>query len=906
MSEVLRLRLSRAPQRLVNKNVVRWQPSPDVPTPQVGRLVAAKKAAKKVAKKTANTTGTLMERLLANPNTAQRQALSYTSSARFVGRGAALAVPVRELDWWLVEHENRAMPKTVVAECLRLFGTPLTTTVASAAWRNERQRVYDSFVASLIAHTEPALGAELTRLLLIFALVEDLARTPSPINTADEVENALRYRTVLIPKEILKLVPRRARLARRYGFADLFVVRDEWNRYEAGEIAHIENVLPRESKKRSLSTLSEAEVTTTSETETLNVEENDSQTTERMEIQQHAQRETDMGIHVAAQVEIEASYGPMHIAATVGGSFDYSQKEAEEHAYQQSREMITRAVKRVEERVKTTRVTRSLQRTTEENLHSLENKSANRVVGVYRWVDKVQRLQLFRYPHRFLLEFQIPEPAAYLMWRRSRPRSDLLTPEPAALVRRDAQFRPVNGTDGKPVPLLPSDITETTYQWWVAQYHVMGVSQSPPTRVQVTTRLELKEQVPPGAAAGGGGGGAGQNSVTPSLTDKSLFDLLTPGGNNASQPGVTIPQGYRLGGWSASGYAADDRIEFDTQGYAVIRPSIDITVGSVSVAMTRNAWVLSDTTGLIRSNQLGAGNNTTPVPTLGGYRFTGTSSLLNYPVAQPVTGTVQILAHLAMVKECVIQITLNCERMDAALWRWQQQTYEQISAAYFGLKRQRADEIAAQEIGSGIDIKGDPPSRNKEVVLEELKRGVIELLTGANLQGRNGMQAIPDAQPPQMDLDNAASIADEIQFIEQAIEWENLTYVLYPYFWARQERWAEIADLTLADPEFARFLRSGSARVVVPARPKFEDQVRMYVDFGALWGGGPAPAVDEPDYLSVAAEIMAQQSPPDDGEKRRSWEVRLPTTLVWLDSDNALPKMNPSPALQAPPGTQMP
>ena len=36
-------------------------------------------------------------------------------------------------------------------------------------------------------------------------------------------------------------------------------------------------------------------------------------------MQQHAQNETNLAVHVAAQVEIEASYGPMSIAATVGG-----------------------------------------------------------------------------------------------------------------------------------------------------------------------------------------------------------------------------------------------------------------------------------------------------------------------------------------------------------------------------------------------------------------------------------------------------------------------------------------------------------------------------------------------------------------------------------------------------------
>src|SRR5206468_12178293 len=184
-----------------------------------------------------------------NPAQAKRAATAFIASRRFAGRGASLSVPVRELDVWLVERSNRATPDDTVKAFEHLAGRRLAAAFGAATWRSERQRVFDSLLATVVARAEPAVGSELTRLLLIFGLLESLAQTPSPLVSADDVERALRYRTVLIPKEILALIPRRARLARRYGFADLFVVRDEWNRYEASEIAHIENVLPYESKK---------------------------------------------------------------------------------------------------------------------------------------------------------------------------------------------------------------------------------------------------------------------------------------------------------------------------------------------------------------------------------------------------------------------------------------------------------------------------------------------------------------------------------------------------------------------------------------------------------------------------------------------------------------------------------
>jgi hypothetical protein len=819
---------------------------------------------------------------------------------------------VRALDAWLVEHDNRARPARVMAAFQALGGTTVDAAVGSPAWRPERERVYDSLIAAIVAPLEPSIGSDLTRLLLVFGLVESLAISPSPLKTADDVEDALRNRTVLIPKGILTLVPRRARLARRYGFADLYVVRDEWSKYEAGEIAHIENVLPHESKIRHLNTLAETEASTTTETETVDIEEHDSQTTDRMEVQQHGQSETDMAVHVEAQVEVEASYGPMHIAASAGGGFDYSQKTAEEHAYQQSHEFVSRSVKRVEERVKIARSSRSLQRTVERNKHELTNLEDERVVGIYRWVDKIQRMQLFRYPHRLLLEFQIPEPAAFLTWRRKLPRGDFLTPDPVPLVRRGADLAPVTDGDGNTYPLGPSDISEANYKWWVAQYNVAGVSPPPFSRIQVEALLELKESVADEAGAGGAPAGGGETNAIDTLVDKTFFDLVGPGGEQGSPPEVTIPTGYRLESWSAHGYAADVIVPVAGIGLLFFKPAASVLVGQMNRNLVASdpldiATLLESVTtvtpgGLISTPAaLPAGG-----PTIQAWRLQGNVPRGSYPAAEPITGSILVTGRVTAVKTCRVHVTLNCAITDA-MTRWQQQTYEQIAAAYWALKRQRADEANAQATGAGVEIKGDSPTRNKEVIVEELKRGVVEMLFGDNFQGRNAMRnGLPAGSPPQVDLDASTSYAPEIQFIEQAFEWENLTYVLYPYYWGKFERWPDLADITLADPEFARFLRSGSARVVVPARPKFENQVCMYVDLGVLWGGGPVPTVNDPDYLSIAAEIIAQQLPPEDGEKRRSWEVRLPTTLVWLDDDDSLPKTNLNPALDTPPGVVTP
>lgn len=118
--------------------------------------------------------------------------------------------------------------------------------------------------------------------------------------------------------------------------------------------------------------------------------------------------------------------------------------------------------------------------------------------------------------------------------------------------------------------------------------------------------------------------------------------------------------------------------------------------------------------------------------------------------------------------------------------------------------------------------------------------------------------------------------------------------ILYPWFWAgpSEEKWPRLQPIESADPEFDRFLRCGSARVVLPAQRRFADAVNHFVLFGEPWSGGPAPVPDDELYVSVAQEIKQLTGAPDDGEPGDSWEAKLPTTLVWLDDDSEIPKHN--------------
>ncbi|HEY5741128.1 MAG TPA: hypothetical protein VIS99_01195, partial [Terrimicrobiaceae bacterium] len=140
-----------------------------------------------------------------------------------------------------------------------------------------------------------------------------------------------------------------------------------------------------------------------------------------------------------------------------------------------------------------------------------------------------------------------------------------------------------------------------------------------------------------------------------------------------------------------------------------------------------------------------------------------------------------------------------------------------------------------------------------------------------------------------MSLQKARQAAPMIQFLEQAFEWNNLTYFFYPYFWARGTHWDNLADLEANDPEFAKFLRSGSARVIVPARPGFDDAVKFWLLYREPFLGGPMPLPGDPLYVGIDREIQDLTRGPDDGDPQDCWEARMGTPLLWLDASPNLP-----------------
>lgn len=205
--------------------------------------------------------------------------------------------------------------KATVEELINATGGADTTDAVGFAGKfaaeqaGVREYLADALCASLLAPpyeegdgqiVAPELRDDLVRKFLIVGLFEYIRDNPDKKLTPEDVFALLRWRIVVLPPELENIhkvrqtnnlyvvrppspVPpnrSRRRFVVRTGVSDLFVVRSEWIRYEAGEIAHIENVMAKETKERKHLRIDENETTVTAETDMTTFNEIDSQTTD--------------------------------------------------------------------------------------------------------------------------------------------------------------------------------------------------------------------------------------------------------------------------------------------------------------------------------------------------------------------------------------------------------------------------------------------------------------------------------------------------------------------------------------------------------------------------------------------------------------------------------------------------
>lgn len=270
------------------------------------------------------------------------------------------------------------------------------------------------------------------------------------------------------------LVPDTFGKVHKIGVAELMIVRQELVEYKALEIAHIENVLQGELKQRKHKKKESTEESIFSETETENNLEVDLQTSELSELQKETSQTISDDSHFDAGGTISGSWGTIEATAYGNYASNHSEVNSKDKAENYAKDVVSRSVQQIKERVLESRSRISIREVEEVNKHTINNEDGTgNISGIYRWVNKIYEAQIVNYGKRIILEFTLPEPSAFYKHALGAKSMDSL-----GIVKPKL---PGQCVEGKFKPLQPEDITGERYQYWAGEYGVLDIA-PPPTR----------------------------------------------------------------------------------------------------------------------------------------------------------------------------------------------------------------------------------------------------------------------------------------------------------------------------------------------------------------------------------------------------------------------------------------
>ncbi|MDF2551937.1 MAG: hypothetical protein K0R77_1212 [Chryseobacterium sp.] len=604
------------------------------------------------------------------------------------------------------------------------------------------------------------------------------------------------------------------------GVADYLKVEQSTYCYVEGDVAHIENIMAREYKERSTRRLKRSESQTTKSSESEKEKLTDTTSTERHEMQSEISKILQESKDFAAQAGAYANWGmgdnKFGITANASYATHNSKEESNRQAVTEAKDITARALDRIVTKVKEERIDKVLEEYEENNKHGFDNtKGSNHVVGVYRWVDKVVKNQIYNYGKRMMFEFMIPEPAklhtlGVKMIDNSQQLVKPVDPRDST-IHQMKDFTALNNT--------------TTLLYWLSKYNVEAD--------YISKKIHISHPF--------------SFTTTEDYKGDSEFDETAHGNFE-----LEIPDGYST--------TQNAKIVA-----AIVTGTQDPGLGSyVTVGNVRHEMVYASVSNF-RSLF------TKDINTLDKY-----------------SGKIAVSYSSVGFHAGNINISVECEINDLGL----QKLFNKIIEAY-EVELEKYNQALAEAKALGVQIKGSNPGFYRKIENTILRKNCIsymleqnpnvELTFGKKRYYTNDGAAeetfintdvLVDAK-----LDQYAAF---VKFMEQAFEWDIMSYYFYPYYWGDRKRWSDMYQFDDNDPTFRAFMQSGMARVIVTVRPGFEEAVRHFLATGQIWNGGEVPVIDDALFLSIVDEMRSAL-----GKKQgEPWREKIPTSLTILQADS--------------------
>lgn len=464
---------------------------------------------------------------------------------------------------------------------------------------------------------------------------------------------------------------------RTAGVAELLVVKQHLTGYERTEIAHVENVMATEHRSRTHRNLERVEETFTLERETTRETETELETAERFEMQKETSRTIEEDHRFNFGLTISGRYGPsVEFSSNSGMESSTSTQETAQSATTYAKDVMSRSLERIVERVREEQVRRVLREQEETNVHEFDNRGpgAEHVVGVYQFLEKVYESQVFSYGLREVLDLMVPEPAAHLWWLEGSPSQGLNLPTPPPRLSTHAASA--------------HDIRPETYLQVAALYGVDGL-QPPPPYLLIAT-----------AAVHQGGEGVSEEDQPRSVVAKD----------------VPVPDGY---------------IPWYVQVMPLALTDDDLTL-AVSVGGVSHIWQPAG--GEI--TDVHHGDHALASATLGlglaapEAHVTGSTLTVQLVAFETATYGATIQVYFLRLPDAYTRWQIATYDALAAAYADAVKRYD-VQVAEL--------KAAAEQAARQTNPFGRAPSQNAVVVREELKRQCLEIITRQRFEEPNGM-----------------------------------------------------------------------------------------------------------------------------------------------------------------------
>lgn len=266
-------------------------------------------------------------------------------------------------------------------------------------------------------------------------------------------------------------------------------------------------------------------------------------------------------------------------------------------------------------------------------------------------------------------------------------------------------------------------------------------------------------------------------------------------------------------------------------------------------------------------------------------KITGEASNLSFPMesVKPYFKELPVTIGITNFHTVNVTITLECKLTDSAKVEWQKKTFETIMKGYYNQLAEYNQSIAEAQ-ASGVQILDSNPLFYRQIEQNVLRENCISYLldhTNPNSVKKFGLKMYNDNASFtnfQVNLDKKMDdYGSFTKFMEQAFEWNLMSYNFYPYYWANKDEWKDLYQFESNDAIFRSFMQAGMARVIVTVKPGFEEAVMHYLATGQIWLGGQMPVLGNPLYLSIVDELKEQEYVVEE-----TWTTTLPTQLIAL------------------------